>query len=212
MTNTPLQDQWGKAAETFTSIPYVLFEKLASCPPLKGSEVKLTAPQIFLLLQLISYWWPTRKRHPFPSYAALATRTGMSKKTIGSHLVQLEKKGWLKRIKRWHAGTIYSGWSYDLEPTKSRLEWLTNLPQDKVHLPEKVAGQSIDEGLPEGSEAPVEPMPEPAAPPNYDHLRLVGPHPDLTEARLDLITQIKRLGGAERVEQLTEMRRLRAGV
>jgi hypothetical protein len=81
-----------------------------------------------------------------------------------------------------------------------------------VHLPEKVAGQSIDEGLPEGSEAPVEPMLEAAAPPSYDHLRLVGPHPDLTEARLDLITQIRRLGGAERVERLTEMRRLRAGV
>ena len=208
MTNTPLQDQWGKAAETFTSIPYVLFEKLASCPPLKGSEVKLTAPQIFLLLQLISYWWPTRKRHPFPSYAALATRTGLSKKTIGSHLTQLEKKGWLKRIKRWHAGTIYSGWSYDLEPTKRRLEWLTNLPQEKEQIPEDAAGP----GLPDGSEATVEVTPEPAAPLNYDHLRLVGPHPDLTEARLDLITQIKRLGGAERVEQLTEMRRLRAGV
>ncbi len=121
MTNTPLQDQWGKEAETFTLIPHVLFEKLASCPPLKGSEVKLTAPQILLLLQLISYWWPTRKRHPFPSYAALAKRTGMSKKTIGSHLIQLEKKGWLKRIKRWHEGNNYSGWSYDLSPTKRRL-------------------------------------------------------------------------------------------
>ena len=84
--------------------------------------------------------------------------------------------------------------------------------QDKERLPEEAAAQSIDAGLPEGSEAPVEPMPETAAPPNYDHLRLVGPHPDLTEARLDLITQIRRLGGAERVEWLTEMRRLRAGV
>ena len=195
MTNTPLQDQWGKAADKFTLIPHVLFEKLASCPPLKGSEVKLTAPQIFLLLQLISYWWPTRKRHPFPSYAALATRTGLSKKTIGSHLIQLEKKGWLKRIKRWHEGNNYSGWSYDLSPTKRRLDWLTNLPQEKEQIPEDAAGP----GLPEGFEAPVEVTPEPAAPPNYDHLRLVGPHPDLTEARLDLITQIKRLGRPERM-------------
>ena len=207
MTNTPLQDQWGKAAETFTSIPYVLLEKSASCPPLKGAEVKLTAPQILLLIQLISYWWPTRKRHPFPSYAALAKRTGMSKKTIGSHIVQLEKKGWLKRIKRWHAGTNYSGWSYDLSPTKRRLEWLTNLPQDKVHLPEEAAGQSIDEGLPGGSEAPVEVTPEPAAPPSYGHLRLVEPHPDLTEARLDLITQIKRLSNVKRPVQRAEQAR-----
>jgi len=43
--------------------------------------------------------------------------------------------------------------------------------KDREHLPEEAAGQSIDEGLPEGSEAPVEPMPETAAPPNYDHLR-----------------------------------------
>ena len=43
-------------------------------------------------------------------------------------------------------------------------------------------------------------------------LRIVERHPDLTEARLDLITQIKRLGGAERMNQITEMGRLRAGV
>ena len=84
--------------------------------------------------------------------------------------------------------------------------------QDKVHLPEEAAGQSIDEGLPEGSEAPVEVMPEPAAPPSYDHLRIVGPHPDLTEAQLDLIAQIRRRGGVERVDRLTERKRLRAGV
>jgi hypothetical protein len=215
MTNTPLQDQWGKAADKFTLIPHVLFEKLASCPPLKGSEVKLTAPQIFLLLQLISYWWPTRKRHPFPSYAALAKRTGMSKKTIGSHLVQLEKKGWLNRIKRWHEGNNYSGWSYDLSPTKRRLDWLTNLPHEKEQIPEEAEGP----GLSEGSEALVEVTPEPAAPPSYDHLRPVEPHPGLMEARLKLLTQIRRRGGVEqkeglveRIERLTEIRRQRTGV
>jgi len=83
--------------------------------------------------------------------------------------------------------------------------------KDKEHLPEEAAGQSIDESLPEGSEALVEVMPEPAAPPSYDHLRLVGPHPDLTEARLDLITQIKRLGRHEPMNQITEMGGLRAG-
>ena len=62
-------------------------------------------------------------------------------------------------------------------------------------------------------------MPEPAAPPSYDPLRLVEPHPDLTEARLNFLTQIRRLGGVEqkeglveRMERLTEMRRQRTGV
>ena len=34
--------------------------------------------------------------------------------------------------------------------------------KDKEHLPDEAAGQSIDEGLPEGAEATVELMPEPA--------------------------------------------------
>ena len=50
-------------------------------------------------------------------------------------------------------------------------------------------------------------MPEPAAPPSYDHLRLVEPHPDLTEARLDLITQIKRLSNVKRPVQRAEQAR-----
>lgn len=113
------------------------------------------------MIQLLSYWWLDSKGHPFPSYAALATRTGLSRKTIGSHLIQLEKKGWLKRIKRWHEGNNYSGWFYDLDPTVRRLKWLTKLPQEKQQIPEDAEGP----GLPEGSEAPVEVTPEPAAPP-----------------------------------------------
>jgi len=91
MTNTPLQDRWDKAADQFTPIPWVLLQKSGSCPPFKGANVKLNAPQQLLLIQLISYWWLSRKGHPFPSYADLARRTGMSKKTIGSHLIQLEE-------------------------------------------------------------------------------------------------------------------------
>ncbi|MBT4561550.1 MAG: helix-turn-helix domain-containing protein [Rhodospirillaceae bacterium] len=161
MTNTPFQDRWGIAGEKFTPIPWVLLQKSGSCPPYNGADVKLNAPQQLLLIQLLSYWWLDSKGHPFPSYAALATRTGLSRKTIGSHLIQLEKKGWLKRIKRWHEGNNYSGWFYDLDPTVRRLKWLTKLPQEKQQIPEDAEGP----GLPEGSEAPVEVTPEPAAPP-----------------------------------------------
>lgn len=69
----------------------------------------LTAAEAMFVLQLMAFKW--NENAPFPSYATLAKRMGITDKQVRRYAKALEDKGFLQRTAR-----IGSSNSFDLQP------------------------------------------------------------------------------------------------
>ena len=85
-------------------------------------RLNLTNDQLAVLIQLISHRWTSSDPHP--SKERIATRVGRDPRTVQRHLANLEKKGFLVRIKRvkHHKGQVANG--YDLSGLIGKLNEL----------------------------------------------------------------------------------------
>jgi hypothetical protein len=73
----------------YVPVPDVLLEEYARLtPPITGQE-------LLFILHLMLYKWD--RRPPFPSYAAIAGRMGVSDSTVRKLARSLKKKGYLRR-------------------------------------------------------------------------------------------------------------------
>lgn len=109
-------DKWGKASCSlgFVAIPTLLL--------FSQKELKITASELNVLLNLIVHWWEKSKK-PFPSQAAIAYRTGLSVKTVQRALGSLEKKGLIIKIPTLRSNAATKGKNlYDLSPLIKELD------------------------------------------------------------------------------------------
>jgi DNA replication protein len=79
------------------------------------ASLGITSSEAMLIIHLISYKWD--QKHPYPRFALIASRMGMTETAVRGHARRLEKKGLLHRIKR--PGTSNE---FDLSPLFKKLE------------------------------------------------------------------------------------------
>ena len=83
--------KWGAASLAgFQPVPDVLL--------MKQRELDLEPLDVLVLLNLTSYWW-YRDQPPFPRTNIIASRTGVSSRSVQRVLKKLQTKGYIKRGK-----------------------------------------------------------------------------------------------------------------
>lgn len=87
----------------FVGVPTTFLELYAELKP------PLTSGEALFVIQLMSYKWT--EEAPFPGYATLARRMGVTDKAVRRHAASLESKKYLRRISR--LGTTNK---FDLSP------------------------------------------------------------------------------------------------
>ena len=86
-----IAERWGDAvASGFTAVPNSLIRAQV--------ELGLTPNDIVVLLNLLVHWW-YRDRLPFPRTSIIATRTGLSQRTVQRTLATLQRKGLVTKIR-----------------------------------------------------------------------------------------------------------------
>jgi DNA-binding transcriptional regulator YhcF (GntR family) len=102
------EDKWTAAVIKlgYTPLPSLLLRAQA--------KLKLTSPQLNVLIQIIEHWWEAGK-DPFPAKETIARRMDVSPRQVQRILTQLEKAGHIKRIKRYlgHKAQTSNGYSLD---------------------------------------------------------------------------------------------------
>ncbi|MBI4969203.1 MAG: helix-turn-helix domain-containing protein [Rhodospirillales bacterium] len=91
--NKSSEQKWGKAVTGcgFAIVPSIL---------IRGQQrLGLSPMQINVLVHLLDYWW-SPETHPYPSKRSIATRMGVSPRTIQKAIADLEVAGLVKRIAR----------------------------------------------------------------------------------------------------------------
>lgn len=87
----PGADKWGAASLAgFQPVPDVLL--------MKQQELDLEPLDVLVLLNLTSYWW-YRDQPPFPRTNIIASRTGVSSRSVQRVMKKLQAKGYIKRGK-----------------------------------------------------------------------------------------------------------------
>ena len=99
-------------SDGFTPVPNTFLELYSH---LGKSKSGITSSEAMLILHLMSHKWD--EKNPFPRFARLAERMGISETAVRGHARSLEKKGFLIRIKR--PGTSNE---FDLSPLFRELE------------------------------------------------------------------------------------------
>jgi hypothetical protein len=87
----------------YVSVPKLFLELYSLLNP------PLTSGEALFVIQLMSFKW--NEKAPFPGYATLAKRMGLSDKAVRRHAATLESKKYLRRIQR-----IGSTNQFDLNP------------------------------------------------------------------------------------------------
>ena len=88
------QKRWGDALNAgFVVLPVVLLRH--------QKDLRLSDGELVVLLNVVASWWYSGKL-PFPSTQTIATRMGVTPRTVQRHLISLEKKGLLKHLPRSH--------------------------------------------------------------------------------------------------------------
>ncbi len=120
----PLWEKWGSALrQGFVQFPTVLLRRQA--------ELGIDAVQLVVLLQLIASWWD-KDDAPYPSTQTMASRMGLSVRTVQRSLKELEAKGLLRRKPATESNDGASLVTrYDLQPLSARL---INIVQDQVRV------------------------------------------------------------------------------
>lgn len=107
--------RWGIALDGgFTLVPDPLLRNQA--------QLGLSAQELNLVLQLLSFWW-TSTTWPRPRVSVLAARIGVDERTVQRSLASLRDKGLVKRVPvSTEAGDVLQG--FDLSGLVSRLKAL----------------------------------------------------------------------------------------
>ena len=86
-----LLEKWGTALlGGFQSVPNVLVKN--------QGRLELDSVDVVILLHLNLHWWD-KDRLPYPSPAMIATRMGVSRRTVERGIFKMEKAGLLKRLR-----------------------------------------------------------------------------------------------------------------
>lgn len=117
--------KWGEAVAKrgFTQIPNYLL----MLNQFLVEEARMTPIEQLVVFQLVGAWWK-KDQLPFPSMKTLADRIGASERQVQRAVNVLEKKGFLKRVRRIRRHVIASN-AYDMQPLVEILSIVAaNLP------------------------------------------------------------------------------------
>src|SRR6185437_11078863 len=84
-------------------------------------KLKLSPVMLNVLVQLAEHWWEADK-DPFPAKDRIATRMGKSPRQIQRYIAQLEKRGLVKRIKRFLGRKAQTSNAYSLDGLITKLK------------------------------------------------------------------------------------------
>lgn len=102
-TDLELYEKWGEIIKGygggFTAVPNLLLKK--------QSELGLNPSEFNVLINLIRFWWKSKKL-PFPDLEKIAEEMGVSSRTLYRIVSALEKKGFIKRIREEGKPTEYN--------------------------------------------------------------------------------------------------------
>ena len=87
----PIQERWGEALNAgFLVAPVALLRH--------QQELGLDAGDLVVALNILGAWW-YRDRLPFPSTNTIASRMGVTMRTVQRHLAKLEGLGLIRRLR-----------------------------------------------------------------------------------------------------------------
>lgn len=95
------------ASDGFTPVPAAFLEHYAA--------LGISSSEAMFLIHLLSHKWD--KNNPFPGFARIAARMGMTETAVRGHARKLEKRNLLKRILRPGKSN-----EFDLKPLFQKLE------------------------------------------------------------------------------------------
>ncbi len=102
--------RWGEAANAgYQPVPNLLLKH--------QRQLDLTAVDLVVLLNLLSYWWYAENL-PFPKSATIARRIGLTQRTVQRSLKTMESRGLLRRVE---SGTTESRVCFDPKGLVQRL-------------------------------------------------------------------------------------------
>jgi hypothetical protein len=84
-------------------------------------KLKITPVQLNVLVQLAEHWWEADK-DPFPAKERIATRMGKSPRQIQRYISDLEKRGLVKRVKRYSGRKAQTSNGYSLNGLVAKLK------------------------------------------------------------------------------------------
>jgi predicted transcriptional regulator len=108
---------WGKAVykHGYAGIPSILIQA--------QQRLGINSMQMNIIVQLLDYWFePSRK--PFPTKKELATRIGVTEKTIQNNIRALELAGLIQRQMRRTAAGDWNSNIYDLDGLIAKVQAL----------------------------------------------------------------------------------------
>lgn len=109
------EDKWSPQVmkHGYTPLPNLLLRA--------QGKLKITPVQLNVLVQLAEHWWEADK-DPFPAKDRIATRMGKSPRQIQRYITQLEKRGLVKRIKRFLGRKAQTSNAYSLDGLIAKLK------------------------------------------------------------------------------------------
>jgi predicted transcriptional regulator len=114
-TRNRAEDKWSPQVmkHGYTPLPNLLLRA--------QGKLKITPVQLNVLVQLAEHWWEADK-DPFPAKERIATRMGKSPRQIQRYITQLEKRGLVKRIKRYSGRKAQTSNAYSLDGLVAKLK------------------------------------------------------------------------------------------
>jgi hypothetical protein len=109
-----LTEKWGSALSAgFQVVPNVLLRA--------QSRLGLDAVDTIILLNINLHWWE-KDSLPYPPPALIASRMGVSRRTVERRIFRLQKDGWLRRLPAPENGEGLKIRKYDLTGLVERLQ------------------------------------------------------------------------------------------
>ena len=131
-----ISSRWGVAVEPgFTAIPDVLIRY--------SGMLDISGTEFLVLANLLAAWWSAEEQ-PFPRTSVIARRMNVTPRTVERALLNLEKKGLIKKMPSREGPRGLAVRPYDLSGLKARLEKLAlrDLERRRVELKTKMGGAS----------------------------------------------------------------------
>jgi predicted transcriptional regulator len=131
-----LQEKWGAGLDGgFLLIPVLLLKR--------QQELSLDNTEVIVLMHLLAAWWDKDKR-PYPRASTIATRMGLTARTVQRSLQSLEKKEMIVRVK--HTSGFgkehHQATSYHMQGTVDRVRKLAEVAHQ--NFPQTVRVRSDD--------------------------------------------------------------------
>lgn len=115
-TNETIAQKWGEPSlgMGWTAVPTTLI--------FLQNQLGITPLGMNILLNLVAHWWDSNEK-PYPAQESLATRIGVSKRSIQREMGSLIERGLLSKKQSSKNHPKYHGRnSYDLSPLVKKLE------------------------------------------------------------------------------------------